>query len=188
MNLYEPTAADIAVCKALDELRGTTRYHRAVRSHVDTIETPAPDDDDEMRAARQWVLDQDDAGNSAPFIALQEWRYVFGDTGYTGALAYLVDIVQYRRTEKARNAEMLRMYRAAHQGGGMNTQKESDVLVRIDELMDMIDYHISNCTEDDTITEIKRLAQNVWDAVTASAKFHYDGQLADLTDTEENER
>jgi len=113
MDRYEPTAADIAVCNSVGEWHGTPDQRATVRRHADTIETPAPDDDDEMRAARQWVLDQDDAGNSAPFLALQKYRYVFGDTGHTGALAYLVDVVQYRRAEKARNAEMLRMYREA---------------------------------------------------------------------------
>jgi len=114
MNLYEPTPEDRAVCASVGEWHCTPDQRGVIRRHADTVETPVPGDDDELWMARRWVNKQDAAGNSAPFDALQEYRYVFGATGYAGALAWLVDIVRYRRAERARDAEMLRLYREAH--------------------------------------------------------------------------
>jgi len=112
--IYTPTPEDRAVCASIGEWYCTPEQRGTIRRHADTIEVAVPRDDAEMTAARCWVWTQDVAGNSAPFLALEKYRYTFGATGYTGALAWLVDIIKYRRVEKARDAEMLRLYRAAH--------------------------------------------------------------------------
>ena len=113
MNRYIPTPEDRAVCASVGEWYCTPEQRGTIRRHADTIEAALPDDD-ELQAARRWVWTQDDAGNSAPFVAVKKRQYTFGATSHAGALAWLVEIVEYRRAEKARCAEMLRLYRAAY--------------------------------------------------------------------------
>jgi len=115
MDKYIPTDIDRAVCASVGEWHCTPEQRSAIRAHAYTIELP-PDDDDETSAALLWVVAQDSAGNSAPFDAAA--RYMFNDTQYTGALAWLVDLIQYLRTEKAHNAAALKAYRAALDNAG----------------------------------------------------------------------
>jgi len=121
MDKYIPMDIDRAVCAAVGEWHCTPEQRRVIRAHADTIEAQLVVDN-ETETALEWVIAQDNAGNSVPFDTAA--RYMFGDTLYTGALAWLVDLVQYRRTEKAHNAVALEAYRAALDNAGPGEGKE----------------------------------------------------------------
>jgi hypothetical protein len=106
---YDPTAADRAFCAAFD-WHCTAEQRAAVRRYADDIEPPPPDLTPEQEQALAWVRAEDDAGNATPF---EGTRYVFGAHGYTGALGWLVDLVQYRRARRWQIEQALALYNGA---------------------------------------------------------------------------
>jgi len=84
---YTPTTTDRMACAFLDELGMNRERYNQLRAYAETIEpyTPPPTED----------LDED-----AP-------RYTFGNTGHTGALAYLCEIIESRRFDRADYARVM---------------------------------------------------------------------------------
>ena len=113
MNHYEPTDIDRAVCASVGEWHCTPDQRRTILNHADTI-TPRYNLTETDIAAYDWIMDQDDKGNSAPFHTIQKFRYTFGITGYSGALEWFVDIVSVRQANSEYRVEALRLYREAH--------------------------------------------------------------------------
>ena len=99
MTTYLPTQEDIAFCAALD-WHCTPEQRAMMRRRADTViaEPGAPPEFDQAIA---WIVAQDDAGNSASYARLPR-PYMFGATGYAGALAWLVDLIEFRRWEAER--------------------------------------------------------------------------------------
>lgn len=89
---YIPSDTDRALCAGMD-WHCTPEQRAIIRRHVDAIVPPLPELTPEQETALDWIRAQDDARNTAPF---EETRYVFDAHEHTGALGWLVDMIQYR--------------------------------------------------------------------------------------------
>lgn len=107
---YEPTDVDRVLCAAMD--RWFLPLQRAaVRQHADEIE-PVPGNNDDVEAAVAWIEAQATAGNTAPSeeVLQRVLPYVFGATGYSGALGYLVEIISVRRRDRECEAVIVEIW------------------------------------------------------------------------------
>ena len=109
---YIPTDNDRTVCAGIIGKFWPTRDQRAeIFQHVDTIE-PEPRPPADWAGACKWlaIFLHD---SSAQFEELGPHRFTFGDSGYGGALGYLVDLVGSRRFDRAYYARVMSEYNAA---------------------------------------------------------------------------
>ena len=111
--IYEPTNEDRAVCASVGEWHCTPEQRSALWRRADTITGTMHSLTKEDLVATDWVLMEDDSGNSAPLDALRPFRYTYGETGYAGALKWLVQIIEARMAAQLYHPELLRLYRAA---------------------------------------------------------------------------